>query len=77
MDDFQSKELTNTHNGRRTYLVTYSQVDLNKFPTRQSFGEMLEEQFNAGSGKAKVNHWACCLEEHQDKGLHICITMSL
>ena len=43
MDDFQSKELTNTRSGRRTYIVTYSQVDLNKFPTRQSFGEMLEE----------------------------------
>ena len=77
MDDFQSKELTNTRNGRRTYLVTYSQVDLNKFPTRQSFGEMLEEQFNAGSGKAKVSHWACCLEEHQDKRLHYHVSLKL
>ena len=77
MDDFQSKELTNTCNSGRTYFVTYSQVDLNKFPTRQSFGEMLEEQFNAGSGKAQVSHWACCLEEHQDKGLHYHVSLKL
>ena len=56
MDDFQSKQLTNPRNGRRTYLATYSQGDLNKFPTRQSFGKMLEEQFNAGYGRAKVSH---------------------
>ena len=77
MDDFQAKELTNTRNSRRTYLVTYSQADLNKFPTWQSFGKMLEEHFNAGSGKAKVSHWACCLEEHQDKGLHYHVSLKL
>ena len=56
MDDFQSKQLANPRNGRRTYLVTYSQADLNKFPSRESFGQMLEEQFNTGTGKAKVSH---------------------
>ena len=71
MDDFQAKEL------RRTYLVTYSQADLNKFPTQQSFGKMLEEHFNGGSGMAKVTHLACCLEEHQDKGLHYHVSLKL
>lgn len=77
MDDFQSCQLTNPRNGRRTYLVTYSQADLNKFPTRQSFGEMLEEQFNAGQGKARVSHWACCLEEHQEKGVHYHVSLKM
>jgi hypothetical protein len=77
MDDFQSKQLANPRNGRRTYLVTYSQADLNKFPSRESFGQMLEEQFNTGTGKAKVSHWACCLEEHQDKGIHYHVSLKL
>ena len=54
-----------------------SWFNLNKFPTRQSFGEMLEEQFNAGSGKAKVSHWACCLEKYQDKRLHYHVSLKL
>ena len=28
MDDFQKNQITNPRNGRRTYLVTYSQADL-------------------------------------------------
>ena len=70
MDDFQKNQITNLRNGRRTYLVTYSQADLKKFPTRESFGTMLEAKFNAGPGKARVSHWACCLEEHQEGGFH-------
>ena len=50
---------------RRTYLVTYSQADLVKFPSRQSFGEAVEAAFNAGSGKVGVNYWACCKENHE------------
>ena len=69
MDDFQKTyRITNPRNGRRTYLVTYSQADLEKFPTHQSFGEMLKAKFNARPGKARVNHWACCLEEHLEDG---------
>ena len=41
--------------GRRQYLVTYSQADEKVFSTRESFGLMLEDQFNAGSGKVKVD----------------------
>ena len=37
MNDFQKKQITNPRNGRRTYLVTYSQADLRKFPTRESW----------------------------------------
>ena len=53
-----------TSQARRTYLVTYSQADLSKFPARQSFGEQVVAYFNAGSGKVEVEHWACCQESH-------------
>ena len=33
MDDFQATQLSNPRAGRRTYLVTYSRADFNKFPT--------------------------------------------
>ena len=77
MDDFQANALTNERSGRRTYLVTYSQADLATFPTRDSFGCMIEEYFNSGNGKAKVTHWACCLEEHENEGLHYHVSLKL
>ena len=77
MDDFQKNQITNPRNGRRTYLVTYSQADLKKFLTHESFGAMLEAKFNAGPGKARVSHWACCLEEHQEGGFHYHIYLKL
>ena len=77
MDDFQSNQLINSRCGRRTYLITYSQADLRKFPTRQSFGQMIEQHFNAGRAKAKVSHWACCLEGHEDGGLHYHLSLKL
>lgn len=77
MDDFQKNRIANPRNGRRTYLVTYSQADLKKFPTRQSFGEMLGAKFNASPGKARVSHWACCLEEHlEDFHYHVSLKLT-
>jgi len=52
-------ELKKKLNGRRQYLVTYSQEDMDKFPTRQMFGEMLKKEFNSGLSAVKVSHWAC------------------
>ena len=43
---------------------------MEKFPTRESFGEMVEAELNAGTSQAKVSHWACCRETHQDGGSH-------
>ena len=51
--------------GRRQYLVTYSQADMGKFPSRESFCEMIETEFNREKGHVKVSHWACCKEEHK------------
>ena len=63
--------------GKRQYLITYSQADLEKFPTRESFGQSLEVAFNAGSGKVNVTHWACSRESHQDGGWHYHCSLKL
>ena len=60
---------------RRTYLVTYSQADLNKFPTRKSFGKCIKEAFNVGA--VNVLYWACCLEEHENGGNHYHMSLKL
>ena len=62
--------LEDRRSGHRQYLVTYAQVDKVKFPTRDSFGCMLEREFNAGCSVVKVSHWACCCELHKDGGAH-------
>ena len=56
--------------GRRQYLVTYSQADESKLSTRESFGKMLEAEFNADTSVVKVDYWACSREEHQNDGFH-------
>ena len=70
--DFQSQK-----SNRRTYLVTYSQADLLKFPLRQSLGEAVEAAFNTGSGKVGVNYWACCKENHETAGQHYHVSVKL
>ena len=64
------RELQNPSKGRRQYLVTYSQADGQIFPTRESFGNVLENEFNSGNSKVKVSHWACCKEAHEETGFH-------
>ena len=43
-----STAVMNTRVGRQQYLVTYSQSDEFTFSARESFGEMLEAEFNHG-----------------------------
>lgn len=82
-DDFQSSSLNNPRIRRRSYLVTYAQADLSKFPTRESFGLMLEKHFNytyakvLSKTKTKVLFWACCMEEHTTKGVHYHCSLKL
>ena len=56
--------------GCRHYLVTYSQADESKFSIRESFGNMLEAEFNAGTRVIKVDYWACYREEQQNDVSH-------
>lgn len=75
-DIFQSTNL-DSRTARRTYLVTYSQADLQKYPSRQIFGESVAQALNAGESKHKVICWACCLEPHQDGGQHYHVSIKL
>ena len=53
---------------RRSYLVTYSRSNMVKFPTRESFAELLCRAFKENGGR--ISHWACCLEHHKDGKEH-------
>lgn len=76
MDDFQTQQMAK-RSARRTYLVTYSQADREKFPTRESFGEIVREAFNSGSGKIAVQYYACSLEPHKEGGEHYHVSVKL
>ena len=48
---------------RSVVLATYSEADMTKFPTRESFANEVVKYFQT----TKVNflHWVCCTEEHE------------
>ena len=46
---------------RSVYLVTYSQADMTKFPTRKSFANELVKYFQ--TTKVSFLHWVCSTEE--------------
>ena len=76
-DDFQVNTLVSANQIRRSFLITYSQADLGIFPTRQSFGEQVSPYFDEGTGKVKVEHWACCQEPHDNSGVHYHMSLQL
>lgn len=76
-DEFQNDTVFNTAVGRRTYLVTYSKADMQKYPTRQSFGEMIAKYFDAGPSAVKTEYWACCMEQHKDGSAHYHVSLKL
>ena len=55
---------------RKTYLITYSQADLKRFPTRESFGKCVVEAFSLGKTKSRLLHWVCSQEAHKDGKKH-------
>ena len=57
--------------------MTHSQADLTKFPTRKGFGKSIKKHFNSGSGKVKVQHWACAKQKHQKGGKHYHVVLKL
>ena len=60
-----SKEL-DSRSIRRVYLITYSQADLVKFPTRRSFADAVLVSFSGVP--ASIQQWCCSQEEHQSSG---------
>ena len=63
--------------GRRQYLAKYSQDDDSKFSTQESFGKMLEAEFNAENSLVKVDHWACSRQKHQNDSFHYHCALNL
>lgn len=60
---------------RQVYLVTYSQSNLDKFPTRKSFAEAVVCSFKETN--SDVLHWACCRESHENGGYHYHLAIKL
>ena len=66
--DFDNCEL-GPRQVRQVYLVTYSQADTTKFPTRKSFADAVVLSFCRGT-TASIVHWCCSQEQHARFGVH-------
>ena len=62
---------------RRTYLITYSQADIDAFPTRESFAKVVKEAFTSSNGKSQPLHWSCAREKHTNGGVHYHMALKL
>ncbi len=58
---------------RQVYLLMHSQADLTTFPSRQDFAEALVLVFS----KDNVIQWCCCLEDHENGGMHYHVAIKL
>ena len=66
-----------THQARTTYLITYSQADLEKIPTRKDFAQLVVDGFNQGRKVNRVIQWACSKEKHTDEGCHYHLVLDI
>jgi len=62
---------------RRTFLLTYSQADLLKFPDCESFTKIVLEALENCKSSTTVKEWACCQELHADGGSHYHMAINL
>lgn len=60
---------------RQVYLITYSQADIQKFPTRRSFAESVIAAFSHTG--LPVKQWVCCRERHRREGQHYHMAVKL
>lgn len=59
---------------RRVYLITYSQVNADKFPTRESFVLAVLDAFAACD--IQIINWVCAREDHRvTQGFHYHMTV--
>ena len=73
--DFHNDELS-TCQVRQVYLVTYSQADTSKFPTRKLFAEAVVLSFSRGTTTSVV-YWCCSQERHECSGVHYNLAIKL
>ena len=71
---------------RSVYLITYSQADLTKVSTRESFAHKVKEAFQSSqpndssvsiTEQSLVEHWVCCQEPHREGGHHYHLAVKL
>ena len=55
---------------RKVYLIPYSQANLKRFPSCESFANCVMEAFLYQESRIKVSHWACSMEPCEDGGKH-------
>ena len=60
---------------RSVYLVTYSQANMELFPSREDFALAVVGSFS--NGTAKIVQWCCCRESHQKSGEHYHLAVKL
>ena len=73
--DIEKGEPLGDRDTRKVYLVTYSQADLVKFPSRYEFAMAIVNSFT--HGRTKVIQWCCCMEDHKTCGKHYHIALKL
>lgn len=61
-------ELLRNRDVRRVYLITYSQVNADIFPTRESFVTIVEDAFSTCN--VQILQWVCAKENHIESGFH-------
>ena len=63
----------------RTYLLTYSQADQERFPDCRVFSDCVLEAFNQGPSKSVVEQCTTCKEQHSNSSgihFHMCLKLS-
>lgn len=61
----------------RTYLLTYSQANLQKVPDCRAFSDIALACFSEGSSTSEVVQWATSIEDHADGGKHFHMIVKL
>lgn len=62
-------------NVRQVYLLTYSQANEERFPTRRHFADAVIDAFK--NNTAQIEHWVCARENHSNGGIHYHLAVKL
>ena len=78
--DFQDNDFLNKRCTRKVYLVTYSQVDMEKCSDRERFAKMVLEAFDPRKENSmQPVQWAVSKEPHSESGFdyHVCVSSEI
>ena len=76
LETTNAKEEINVRSVHKVYLITYSQADFERFPTRDLFVQAVLYAFH--DSPANIIQWCCCMEEHsKSSGFHFHMAVKL